>query len=61
MKLKVILSIQPVNSETPRIAHEGVIDSSMGILNIGGALSQLLSQVWQEFRTREADFKKAGG
>lgn len=59
MKLKVILSIQPVGSEVPKISHEGVIDSSHGLWQVGGVISELLAMIWQEFRHQEPEFKKA--
>jgi hypothetical protein len=59
MKLRITLSIQPVGSDDPQVSQTGVIDSSMGILSIGGALSQLLAACWEQFRAKEPTFQQA--
>lgn len=59
MKLRITLTIQPVGKDDPRVTQTGVIDSNMGILSIGGALSQLLAACWEQFRAKEPTFKQA--
>ncbi len=59
MKLRITLIIQPVGKNDPSVSQSGVIDSSMGILSIGGALSQLLATCWEQFRAKEPSFKQA--